>query len=156
MSFALKSAGSAGQAFLKPYASPDASTCWTPGPHDNPDLNLAVWPETLPDMREIDSPRTPTRLGFQTDAQIPVGRRIGTRGRIRFTGSMFLTLEQRDTLERFLESRNLLAESAPFWFVHPDTRQLTRAWFDPDEGDPADSGRGRERRTRVGLLLEIA
>jgi hypothetical protein len=145
---------------LKPYlggvASGAPAPCWIPGPHTNPDLDLDAWPDSLPDFRDLDSPRTPTRSAFSTDAQIPVGRRFATRGRIRFSGELALTLEQRDTLEQFFEARNLLPDSAPFWFVHPDTRQLTRAWFDPEDGDPADSGRGRERRTRVGLLLEIA
>lgn len=146
-------------ALLKPFLGAtigDRPACWTPGPHTNPDLNLASWPESLPDPREIDSPRTPTRVAFSTDSGIPVGRRIGTRGRIRFSAELALTLEQRDTLDQFIESRNLLAESAPFWFVHPDTRQLTRAWIDPEEGDPADTGSGRSRRTRFGLLLEVA
>lgn len=147
-------------ALLKPFiggvASGDRPPCWSPGPHTNPDLDLDIWPESLPDFRELDSPRTPTRTAFSTDAQIPVGRRFGTRGRIRFTGELKLTLEQRDTLDQFVEARNLLPDSAPFWFVHPDTRQLTRAWIDPEDGEPSDSGRGRDRRTRVGLMLEVA
>lgn len=142
--------------FLGGVASGARPPCWTPGPHTNPDLDLDSWPDSLPDFRELDSPRTPTRTAFSTDSQIPAGRRFGTRGRIRFTGELALTLEQRDTLDQFVESRNLLPESAPFWFVHPDTRQLTRAWIDPEDGEPSDSGRGRDRRTRVGLMLEIA
>lgn len=147
-------------AMLKPFlggvAAGAPSPCWTPGPHSNPDLDLDVWPGELMAWRDIDSPRTPNRNGFQTDAGIPATRRTGTRSRIRFSGELMLDLPKRDLLDQFIEARLLVPESRPFWFVHPDTRQLCRAWIDPEEGEPADSGRGRERRTRVGLLLEIA
>lgn len=154
--YRLASIGAAGQLLLQPFASTDGFECWTPGPHDNPDLNLDVWPVTLPDLRELDSPRSPTRRSFDTDSGIPSGSRIATRGRILLTGEFRLSLEQLDTLEQFHEARNLLPESRPFWFVHPDTRRLCRAWFNPDDGDPSVSAGGRDRRVRVGLLLEVA
>lgn len=152
----LASVAAAGPVFmLQPYASTSGFRCWTPGPHTSLDLNLASWPDTLPDFKELDSPRTPTRKSFATDSGIPASWRIGTRGRIMFEGSLTLDLEQLDTLERFVESRLLLAESVPFWFVHPDTRQLCRAWFNPDN-EISNSGRGRERSTMVSLILEVA
>lgn len=142
---------------LKPHlAKSDAAQCWSPGPHTAVDLQLASWPDTLPQLRSIDSPRTPTRRGFETDSRIPSAWRVAPVGRVRLTGEMKLDLEQRDALLEFHKAVTLAGVVTPFWFMNPDTHELNRAWFDPDDGDPQDSGAGAERRTRVGLILELA
>jgi hypothetical protein len=145
-------------ALLKPSIAAAGDVCrvWTPGPHTSSDLDLLTWPTTLPRPRELNSPRTPTRRMFEADNGVPSAWRIAARGRVRATFELKLDLEQRDALLQFHETITLASVVAPFWFTNPDTHELCRAWFDPEDGDPQDSGSGPERRTRVGLLLEVA
>lgn len=151
VSYQLVTQDAAPNLLLKPYAGRSAVCGWLPGPHANPDLQLAVWPETAGQPTGGSWRATPTgaRIGFESDSRIPVTSQVATEPWVTASFTLTLDLAARDDLDVFWRA----TQRAPFWFVRPDTHQLCRAWW-LEDGDPADSGMGRARRTEVGLLLE--
>lgn len=121
---------------LKPSLSDlpayDVPVRWEPGPHDNPDLNLPVWPHDLPPLLREDFNAAPTTRykAFDSDAMIQGIWKAGDGSRVNLQGRLLLKPEQVDDLQEF---RRLNA--TPFWFVRPDTDELCQAWWAPD-GEP--------------------
>lgn len=151
VSYQLVTENAAPNLLLKPYAGRSAVCGWLPGPHANPDLRLPVWPDSAgqPTGDSWRAQPTGVRVGFETDSRIPVTSQVATEPWVTASFTLTLDLAARDDLDVFWRA----TQRAPFWFVRPDTHQLCRAWW-LEDGDPADSGMGRARRTEVGLLLE--
>lgn len=139
------------KAILKPYLADDRMACWRPGPHGNPDLNLASWPD-LPPPQAGGFQVAPTgmRQAYETDSRKPITRRLPGASWYVLRATVSLDQLQRDRLQQFYESAQ-----EPFWYVRPDTHQVSRAWW-LEDGDPTDDGLGRGRTTQYGLLLEPA
>lgn len=150
----LRVIGSGTVMLLKPFldaAPPTRRQAWQAGPHANVDLDLPAWPTDLPlpDPGSVDGQPVSTRKSFAGDSGVPIMRRMSVTARQMFRAGYELDLEERDRLDAFFR-----AGHAPFWFLRPDTAQLCRAWWTPEE--PSDRGGGVRRQTSIELLLEVA
>lgn len=154
----IRTVGTGTAYLLKPFLSADppadtrARQCWEPGAHANPDLNLPRWPSELPlpVADSWDAKPVARRKSFSGDSNVPITRRVANSLRAIARFALELDVEQRAVLEEFV-----LSNAEPFWFTRPDTQQLCRAYWTA-EGDPADAGLSRSRRTTLELLLEVS
>lgn len=153
--WALVESGGGEAAMFRPYGMGTSAAArrprtWSPGDHANPDLDLAAWPDLLPNA-EADGfalEPIPLRKSFVGDSGIPTTRRVASTSARFATVTLALNAVDRDILEQFWR-----ANHDEFWFVRPDTGDLCIAEW-ADDGDPKDEGgQPGARRTSVRLLL---
>lgn len=127
------------QAYLmKPYLAAPGSRVpgvWDPGSHDNPDLQLPVWPSGLPPMLEESSIEPfANRRAFAGDVGLPISERTYRGMHYALRARLRLTPEEADTLDQFYETT-----PGPFFFLRPDTDQLCMAeWLADGAPKPVD------------------
>ncbi len=145
-------------ALFRPFGSGQASAAfrpcrWAPGPHLNPDLAVATWPERLPnpDPDSLELEPIPLRKAFTGDDGVPTTRRTSNRSRRFCRFGLTLDAAGRDALESFWR-----ANVEEFFFVRPDTGDLCFAEW-AEDGDPTDSGgKPGSRSTSVRLTIREA
>lgn len=141
---------------FRPYIEKVAATArqrqWTPGPHYGADLDLPIWPSSLPPFRTdgVQVEPMPVRRAFSGDVARPSTSRIAHNPSYMFKGDLELNGVQYDLLEDLCYN-----QAEPFWFVRPDTNQLCHAYW-ADDGSPSAQGAlNPVRKVSIGLLLEV-
>ncbi len=123
-----------------------------PGAHTNVDLQLPVWPSSLPPISDEGYSATPTDVAgeFATDSGVPIyPRRTGAPWWM-VRGQMLCDPLQQDALDTFFR------DARKFWFVRPDTGDLCIArWTKDGTPRPARQVPGKAY-VAVGLLLQVA
>lgn len=140
----------------RPYIEKVAATArerqWTPGEHYSPDLDLPVWPSSLPPFRADSLQVQPTavRKAFNGDNSKQSTVRIANRPSYQLKGDMELNSVQLDALEKLCYET-----SEPFWFVRQDTGELCHAYWAEDGSPIGAGGPNMIRRISIGLVLEV-
>lgn len=155
--FVATSTGAAGAHVLyvlKPYVGRPLGypARWDPGAHTNLDMNLPVWPSTLPHFRgdpALDP--YPDFKEFAGDAGLPTTTPTYAGLHHRFRGQMRLTQEQADALDQFYASR-----AGEFYMVRPDNDTLCVAEWLADGAPRPVGSRGQFVFVEVGLHLRVA
>ena len=152
----LAGGGAFSVALLKPYLAPTPTspspTRWDPGIHVNPDLQLPIWPTTLPPFR-ADSAPTPiaNAKAFSTDSGIPIREDLYSGLHQEFRGQMRLDAGGFDTVSQFYDQAR-----DEFYVVRPDTDELCIAEWLADGAPKPASIAGPWIITEVGLHMRVA
>lgn len=139
---------------LKPYVGRPLGypARWDPGQHTNPDMNLAIWPATLPRFRGDPAVEAfPDFKEFAGDAGLPGLTPTYAGLHYKYRGQMRLTQEQADVLDVFYASR-----PGQFFIVRPDNDTLCIAEWLADGAPKLAGTRGQFVFVEVGLHLRVA
>lgn len=143
--------------FLGKVAAADPAQPWTPGQHDNPDLNLRVWPIPCGQLKgSWPAAPTQTHQSFATDSGVPLPRRVASTPRWEARPEYWLSRREHDQLLAFHEATEADGDR-DFWFVEPQLSRLCRAfWLDDGAPVVTEQIRAGLVAVRVGLLLQVA
>lgn len=157
VSFEVEAAGDVTLLMLKPQVCEVPSgrlepLVWSPGPSENPDLDLEQWPTVLrPLNRDGSSEGRPALVEFLGDAGRPSSRSITADPARSYTFSVWCDPVQRAELERFYRSA-----PADFWFVEPDSDRLCVAKFASSGAPSLAEHQGHMVRMEGTLWVETA